>query len=88
MGFFLWAFPTASLALAATGGGYVLGRWGERAATRQAAEAGALVALLPVLLAWVSSGVQWTSLAGLVVAVPTAVLGARVGRRRRSVRLT
>jgi hypothetical protein len=88
MSFILWALPTAALAFAATGGGYVLGRWGKGAATRQAVEAGALVALLPVVLAWGSSGVRWASLAGLVVAVPTAALGARIGRRRRSLGLT
>jgi hypothetical protein len=88
MSFVLWILPVAALALAASAGGYVLGRWGERATIRQAAEAGALVAFLPVILSGVRSGASWASLAGLAVAVPAAALGAWVGRRWRSARLT
>jgi hypothetical protein len=88
MSFALWALPTAALAVAATGGGYVLGRWGERAATREAAKAGAVAALMPVVLVWMSSGVSWAPFGGMVVAVPAAALGARIGGRRRSRRLT
>jgi hypothetical protein len=88
LSFVLWILPVTALAIAASAGGYVLGRWGERVTTREAAGAGALVALLPVVLSGVRSGASWTSLAGLAVAVPAAALGARVGRRWRSARLT
>ncbi len=88
MSFALWALPTAALALAAIGGGYVLGRWGEGAGALQAAEAGVIVALFPVLLVWVSSGVSWAPLGAVAVAAPAAALGGLVGGRRRSPRLT
>ncbi len=88
MSFILWALPTGALALGAAGGGYVLGRWGDRVSAWQAAEAGAVAALLPIVAGWVTSGWTCASLGALVVAVPVAAAGASIGaRRRRSGRL-
>jgi len=83
MSFLPWGLPTAALGLAASGGGYVLGRWGDGPAGRQAAEAGAVAALLPIVSVWVTSGWTWASLGALVVAVPAATAGGRIGGRRR-----
>jgi hypothetical protein len=74
----------AGLALAAFAGGALVGRWGHAGAgVRQAALAGLVAALAATLLAWTTLGVSLGSLATLVVAVPFAALGGRIGRRRR-----
>jgi hypothetical protein len=75
--------PASSLVLASIAGGYVLARWGEGAALREAAEASALVVLFGVALVWARSTVRWESLAALALGVPSAILGASLGRRMR-----
>jgi hypothetical protein len=72
------------LALAALAGGYLVGRWGHAGAgVREAALAGLVAALAATLLAWSTLGVSLGSLAIVVIAVPAAALGGRLGRRRR-----
>jgi hypothetical protein len=75
----------AGLATAAFAGGYLVGRWGHAGAgVREAALAGLVAALAATLLAWITLGVSLGSLATVVIAVPTAALGGRIGRRRRA----
>lgn len=87
LGFILFALPTSALAVAASVGGYVLGRWGVGVRVREAAGAGALAALFPVVVGWTTSGWSWAPLGALLVAVPLAAVGARVGARGRFARL-
>jgi hypothetical protein len=72
------------LALGALGGGYLLGRWGTAGVgMREAALAALVAALAATALAWGTGGVSFGSLATIVIAVPWAALGARLGLRRR-----
>jgi hypothetical protein len=72
------------LAVAALAGGYLLGRWGTAGVgTREAALAGLVVAVVATALAWGTGGAPLGSLATVVIAVPPAALGARLGLRRR-----
>jgi hypothetical protein len=64
-------------------GGYVLGRWGESKRGIDAASAAALAVAFGVGLTWAKSGIMWLALVALLLAVPVAVLGASLGRRRR-----
>jgi hypothetical protein len=74
----------AGLAVAALAGGYLLGRWGTAGVgTREAALAAAVAALAATALAWGTAGASFASLATVVIAVPPAALGARLGLRRR-----
>jgi hypothetical protein len=71
------------LALASFAGGYLVGRWGHAGAgVREAALAGLVAALAATLLAWTTGGVSPGALATVVIAVPAAALGGRIGRRR------
>jgi hypothetical protein len=75
----------AGLAVAALAGGYLLGRWGTAGVgTREGALAGLVAALAATALAWGTGGASVGSLATVVIAVPSAALGARLGLRRRS----
>jgi hypothetical protein len=72
------------LAAGALAGGYLIGRWGTAGVgTREAALAALVAALAATALAWGTGGVSFGSLATVVVAVPPAALGARLGLRRR-----
>jgi hypothetical protein len=72
------------LAVAALAGGYLLGRWGTAGVgTREAALAATVAALAATALAWGTGGASFASLATVVIAVPPAALGARLGLRRR-----
>jgi hypothetical protein len=74
----------AGLAVAALAGGYLLGRWGTAGVgTREAALAAVVAALAATALAWSTGGASIASLATVVIAVPPAALGARLGLRRR-----
>jgi hypothetical protein len=74
----------AGLAVAALGGGYLLGRWGTAGVgTREAALAALVAALAATALAWSTGGASLASLATVLIAVPPAALGARLGMRRR-----
>ena len=75
----------AALAIAAFGGGFVVGRFGDRTGTREAALSGVACAIVTSILAW--SGVTLTAVAGVIVtalvAVGFAAWGGRFGLRRR-----
>jgi|HubBroStandDraft_1064217.scaffolds.fasta_scaffold263569_2 hypothetical protein len=83
VGAVMFVGPPASLVLAVLVGGYLLGRWGEAKRGIDAASAAALAVAFGVGLTWAKSGVMWLALAALLLAVPAAVLGASLGRRRR-----
>jgi len=74
----------AGLALAALAGGYLVGRWGTSGVgVREAALAGLASAIIASALAFGAPGSLWGALATVVVAVPFAALGGRLGLRRR-----
>jgi hypothetical protein len=74
----------AGLAIGALAGGYLLGRWGTAGVgMREAALAALVASLAATALAWGTGGASFGSLATVVIAVPPAVLGARLGLRRR-----
>jgi hypothetical protein len=72
-----------ALAVAAFGGGFIVGRFGPGTGAREAALAGAATALIASAIAW--AGFTWSSLAAVVVtaavAVGFAAWGGRVGSR-------
>ncbi len=76
-----------ALGLAAFGGGYVVGRFGAGAGVREAATAGAMTALVAVILS-LGGGTAASSLASggvtAAVAVGFAAWGGRIGRRGRA----
>jgi len=82
----VFSLPLIALALAATGGGYLVGRFGGQAGKREAALAGAGAALVATGLAWLGGGVSLASLLSIAIAVPFAALGARLGIRARPAR--
>ncbi len=75
------------LALAAFGGGVIVGRFGPSAGAREAALSGAVTALVASTIAWV--GFTWSSLVAavvtFVVATSFAAWGGRLGASRRPV---
>jgi tRNA-(ms[2]io[6]A)-hydroxylase len=73
-----------ALALASAAGGYVIGRWGSRAGMREAAIAGALVALGASAAACGSPGIAYVPFVIAAISVPCAALGARSGGARRA----
>jgi hypothetical protein len=76
---FVAAMATASLA-----GGYLVGRWGTRGVgVREAALAGLAAALGAGVLAWGAAGALAGAIVTVVVSVPSAALGGRLGLRRR-----
>ena len=75
----------ASLALASTAGGFLVGRWGAQGVgVREAALAGLAAALIAAGLSLGSPGALVGAAVCVVVAVPFAALGGRAGLRRRS----
>lgn len=75
----------ASLVLAALAGGYLVGRWGPAGVgVREAGLAGLAAALVATVLAWGAAGVSLGALVTLVVAVPPAALGGRLGMKKRA----
>lgn len=88
----LLALPNVlALALAAFGGGYVVGRFGTGTGPREAATAGAMTALVALVLSLgggaAGGGVTAiaTSLVTVVIAVGFAAWGGRVGTKKRRV---
>jgi hypothetical protein len=74
----------AGLALAALAGGFLVGRWGAAGVgVREAALAGLAAAIIASALAFGAPGAAWGALATVVVAVPFAALGGKLGLRRR-----
>lgn len=75
-----------ALAVAAFGGGFVVGRFGPGTGRREAALSGVMVAIVANLLAW--SGIAWTALAGVLVtsavAIGFAAWGGAFGSRIRA----
>jgi hypothetical protein len=79
------ALFATGLALAALAGGYLVGRWGASGVgVREAALAGLSAALVATVLAWGSAGISVGALVTIVVAVPPAALGGRLGLTRRA----
>jgi tRNA-(ms[2]io[6]A)-hydroxylase len=81
------ALPSiVGLAIAAFGGGFVIGRFGPGTGVREAAMAGGVVAFLASAMAW--SGVTSSSLVAatvtFAVAIGFAVWGGRTGTSRRA----
>jgi hypothetical protein len=75
---------TAGLAIAALAGGFLVGRWGASGVgIREAALAGLAAALMASGLSLGAPGAWAGALISVVVAVPFAALGGRVGLRRR-----
>jgi len=83
LGFLLWAIQATTLAVAGAAGGYLLGRYGDRPKTGDAAASGALVSTFAVVLSWARTGFSLPSLAAVGLLVPMAMLGARLGRSAR-----
>jgi len=78
-------FFAGSLALASLAGGYLVGRWGTQGVgLREAALAGLAAAIIATALAWGAVGFSVGALVTVVVAVPPAALGGRLGMRKRS----
>ncbi|HEV3191708.1 MAG TPA: hypothetical protein VGY54_14460 [Polyangiaceae bacterium] len=72
------------LALAAFGGGFTVGRWGaERIGTREAALAGLVAAIIAIAASWLSYGIALGATLTVVIAVPLAGLGGKLGTSRR-----
>jgi hypothetical protein len=79
------AVLAASLALASTAGGFLVGRWGAHGVgVREAALAGLAAALIAGGLALGAPGAIVGVFVCVVVAVPFAALGGRLGLRRRA----
>lgn len=83
----LVALPSVlGLAVAAFGGGFVVGRFGERTTAREAALSGVVVALVACAMAW--AGPTWGALLGalvmLAVASGFAAWGGRLGASGRA----
>jgi tRNA-(ms[2]io[6]A)-hydroxylase len=75
----------AGLALAASAGGFLVGRWGAAGVgVREAALAGLAAALIASALAFGAPGALSGGLAAIAVAVPFAALGGKLGLRRRA----
>lgn len=74
-----------SSVLAALAGGYLVGRWGAAGVgTREAALAGLSAALVASVLAWAQAGFSLGPLVTVVLLVPGAALGARLGLKGRA----
>jgi len=75
----------AALAIAAFGGGFVVGRFGDRTGSREAAMAGAITALVASVMAWAGPTPSALVAAAVtfVVAVGFAAWGGRTGSKRR-----
>ncbi len=82
----MWVFglPLAALALAAMGGGYLIGRYGGAAGHREGALAAALAALVAVGFSSFTSGASLALLLPVFLAAPFGALGAWLGKRNRA----
>jgi hypothetical protein len=76
------ALPALSIALSFLSVSYVVGRWGKRGPGDAVASA-TLAMLLGLGLTWVRFGMLWEGLIALLLALPSAFVGARLGGRRR-----
>jgi hypothetical protein len=78
------AASSLALALAALGGGFTVGRWGgEGVGAREAALGGFVAAIVAIVASWISYGIALGALFIVVVAVPLAGLGGKLGMSRR-----
>jgi hypothetical protein len=74
----------AGLAMASLAGGFLVGRWGAAGVgVREAALAGLASAIISSALAFGAPGAAWGALTTVVVAVPFAALGGKLGLGRR-----
>jgi len=74
-----------SSVLAALAGGYLVGRWGAAGVgVREAALAGLAAALVACVLAWMQGGLSLGPLVTVVLLVPGAALGGRLGLKGRA----
>ena len=75
----------AGLAVAALAGGFLVGRWGgPGVGVREAALAGLAAAIIASALAFGAPGAVWGAVTTVLVAVPFAALGGKLGLRRRA----
>jgi MFS family permease len=76
-----------ALAIAAFGGGFIVGRFGDRTGMREAALAGGIAALIASAMAWAGPTLSTLVAASvtILVAVGFAAWGGRTGSRRRAV---
>jgi hypothetical protein len=73
-----------ALALAALGGGFIVGRWGgDGVGVREAALGGLAASIVAIAASWLSFGVALGALFIVVVAVPFAGLGGKLGISRK-----
>jgi MFS family permease len=72
------------LALSAFAGGLLVGRWGKGVGVREAALAGVATTFVVSGLAFAQAGFSAAPLAVLVLSVPLAAWGAKIGQRRRA----
>lgn len=73
-----------SSVLAALAGGYLVGRWGAAGVrVREAALAGLAASLVACVLAWIQAGLSLGPLVTVLLLVPAAALGGRVGLKAR-----
>lgn len=79
----LVALPIAALALAALGGGYLIGRYGHMTGAREGALAAALAALVAGLLASVGGAALGGTVVSVIVAALFGAVGAHLGKKRR-----
>jgi hypothetical protein len=84
LGLAVFVGPPASLVLAASAGGYLMGRWSEAKRGIDAVSAAALAVLFGIGLTWAKSGVMGLALVALLLAAPAAALGASLGRGGRA----
>lgn len=78
-------FFALSSVLAALAGGFLVGRWGATGAgVREAALAGLAAALVASVLAWMQAGLSLGPLVTVLLLVPAAALGGRLGLKGRA----
>ena len=79
----LVALPAAALAAGALGGGYVVGRWSDKAGWREAGAAGGTVGILTGAMA-LTSGISAAALIPILLTLLTAALGGWWGARKKT----
>lgn len=72
-----------ALALASVGGGFIVGKFGGKAGTREAVMAGVFVTVVAAVLTFAASGFSWVPFSTVILTAPFAALGARIGLKRR-----
>ncbi|WP_394825290.1 hypothetical protein [Pendulispora albinea] len=79
----LVALPAVALSVGALAGGYVVGRWSDKAGWREAGAAGAVVGILTGVLAFASGTMTPAALLPIALTAVLAALGGRRGSLRK-----